>query len=71
MSSVDEIEAAIVSLPRDDFFRLHEWVQKRFDDTWDRQIAEDVQTGRLAEVTKAAVAEHRDGQSTPFPSDGE
>jgi hypothetical protein len=71
MSSVEEIEAAIGSLPQDEFFRLHRWVQKRFDDAWDRKIAEDAQSGRLAELAKTAVAEHRAGQSTPFPSNGE
>jgi hypothetical protein len=71
MSSVEEIEAAISSLPRDEFFRLHDWVQKRFDDAWDRQIADDVESGRLADLASTAIAEHRTGVSTPFPSDGE
>ena len=69
MSSVEEIEAAITSLPRDEFFRLHEWVHKRFEDAWDRQISDDVEAGRLAELAQAAIAEHRAGRSTPFPTD--
>jgi len=67
MSSVEEIEAAISGLPRDEFFRLHDWVQKRFEDAWDRQIAEDVESGALADLAAAAIEDHRAGKSSPFP----
>jgi len=67
MSTVEEIEAAIERLPRDDFFELSEWVMSRFEDEWDRQIAEDVKTGRLDHLAQEALAEYRAGRTTPFP----
>jgi len=69
MSTVDEITGAIRRLPRTDFFRVAEWVQERFDDEWDKQIAEDARAGRLDHLAEEALAEHRAGRATPFPPD--
>ena len=71
MSSVDEIEDAIARLPREEFLRLREWVQHRFDDEWDRQFDANARTGALRAAADAAIAEHRAGKSTPFPADEE
>jgi hypothetical protein len=68
MTTLDQIEAAIASLPREDFFRLHEWIRDRFDDEWDKQIAEDARSGRLDGVAREALAEYRVGRSEPFSS---
>ncbi len=71
MSTVQEIEAAIQGLPREDVFRLHEVIQHRFDDEWDKQFEEDALSGRLDHLADAAIAEHRAGQSTAFPQNEE
>jgi len=68
MSTVEQIEAAIQQLPREDFFRLHEWVKDRFEDEWDKQFEEDAKAGRLDRVAREALAEYRAGKSTPFPA---
>jgi hypothetical protein len=65
MSTVEQIEEAIQKLPREDFFRLHEWIRDRFDDEWDRQIEDDVRAGRLDTLAQEALAEHRSGRSKP------
>jgi hypothetical protein len=67
MSTVQEIEAAIQRLPREDVFRLHEVIQHRFDDEWDKQFEDDTLAGRLDHLAEAAIAEHRAGKSTTFP----
>ncbi len=69
MSTVQEIEKAIQQLPREEIFRLREVIQHRFDDEWDRQFADDAESGLLDEFAEAALAEHRAGKSTPFPRD--
>jgi hypothetical protein len=69
MSSVQEIEKAIQKLPREEIFRLHEVIQHRFDDAWDRQFADDVESGLLDEIAAGALAEHRIGKSTSLPRD--
>ncbi len=68
VSTVDEIEEAIARLPREEFLRLREWVQHRFDDEWDQQFDTDARNGALRAVADAAIAEHRAGKSTPFPA---
>jgi len=69
MSTVQEIENAIQKLPREEFFRLREVIQHRFDDEWDRQFADDAESGLLDEFAMAALAEHRAGKSTLLPRD--
>ena len=69
MSTVQEIEKAIQQLPRDEIFRLREVIQHRFDDEWDRQFADDAESGRLDGIAATALAEHRAGKSTPVPRD--
>ncbi len=71
MSGVNEIEAAISGLPREDFFRLHAWMKQRFEDQWDRQMREDAEAGRLDHVAEEALAEYHAGGTTPFPPDEE
>ena len=67
MSSVEEIEASIEGLPRDQLFALVKWIRERLEDEWDRQIEEDVKAGNLDPLAKEALAEYHAGQTTPFP----
>jgi hypothetical protein len=71
MSSIHEIEEAIANLPREDFLRLRDRIQQRFEDEWDRQFEEDVAAGRLEQAGERALSEHRAGRSTPFPDNAE
>ena len=47
MSSVQDIESAIRGLSRDDLADLRVWLAEFDADAWDRQIAEDAQSGKL------------------------
>jgi hypothetical protein len=67
MSTIEEIEAAIERLPREQFFRLLAWLRGRFEGEWDQQIEEDVKSGRLDQFAGEALAEYRAGESRPFP----
>jgi hypothetical protein len=69
MSTVEEIEAAITKLPREQLFRLTQWLKAKFEDEWDRQITEDAQAGRLDNLANEALGEYRAGQTRPFPPD--
>jgi hypothetical protein len=67
MSTLEQIEAAIETLPREDVLRLREWIQERFDDAWDKQIEQDAHSGRLDAMAREALTEYRAGQSSAFP----
>jgi hypothetical protein len=69
--SAQEIEQEIAKLPKEEFFRLREQIQHRFDQEWDIQFERDVKNGRLDKLAAAAIAEHRAGNSKPFPPDAE
>lgn len=71
MSSIQEIEEAIANLPREDFLRLRDRIQQRFEDEWDREFEEDVVSGRLEQLGEQALSEHQAGKSTPFPDNAE
>ena len=61
MSTVEEIETAIEKLPREEFFLFTGWLSEKFAQTWDAQIEDDVSAGRLDELARAALEEHRAG----------
>jgi len=71
MSTLEEIEEAIGRLPRKEVLELRDWIQERIDREWDRQFAEDVESGRLKEAAAAAIAEYRAGKAKDFPGDEE
>ena len=47
MLQVEEIEAAIEALPREDWSRLAEWFRLREQEQWDEQLDRDAASGRL------------------------
>jgi hypothetical protein len=64
MSTVEEIETAIEKLPREEFFLLTDWLSEKFAQTWDAQIEDDVSAGRLDELARVALEEHRAGKES-------
>ena len=47
MSSVTEIQQAILSLPEADYLQLRRWFNELDWDKWDRQIEADSESGKL------------------------
>jgi hypothetical protein len=58
MSTVQEIEAAIEKLSREDFDRLRTWMIERDHDAWDREIEADSLAGRLDSVVEEAMSDY-------------
>lgn len=48
MSTLPEIEQAIEQLPPEQFAALADWIVRRREETWDREMEEDAKSGRLA-----------------------
>ena len=48
MSSVTEIQQAILSLPEADYLQLRNWFNEIDWERWDRQIKADSENGKLA-----------------------
>jgi hypothetical protein len=63
MTTVEQIEAAIVSLPPEDFKRLARWMREQDEALWDQQIERDIAAGRLEALAAEAIAEYEAGRT--------
>lgn len=57
MLQVDKIKSVINLLPKDDYVKLRLWFAERDWEKWDRQIAENSQSGKLDFLIKEAFDE--------------
>ena len=64
--SVEELESVVSSLPSAELARFSEWFEAFIADQWDRQIEQDMQTGRLDKVLKRAGDHYQAGRCTPL-----
>ncbi len=53
--TVDEIQKAIESLPRDEYAELIHWIREQDWEQWEREFDEDVQAGRLDAMASEAL----------------
>jgi hypothetical protein len=61
MSNLEQIEAAILSLPSSEFERLKLWLLDLDYDRWDEQLEQDVADGKLETLAQEAIAEFESG----------
>ena len=61
MSTVQEIEQAILQLPAERLAELRSWFLELDNDLWDAQIDRDVKAGKLDALAEHAIAEFRAG----------
>lgn len=61
MSNLEQIEAAILSLPSSEFERLKLWLLDLDYDRWDEQLEQDVADGKLESLAQEAIAEFKSG----------
>jgi hypothetical protein len=66
MTKVQEIQAAIESLPREEYVRLREWFSERDWEQWDKQIEADSDAGKLDFLIREAVEEKAKGRLKEF-----
>ena len=64
--SIEQLEKAIASLPRDEFARLAAWFAEYEAAEWDRQIEEDQRAGRLDHVIQRVRDDIAAGRSKPL-----
>ena len=62
MDRVKEIEAAIASLPPEEFRRFAQWIREREQTLWDRELDSDSASGKLDFLFDAAEKERLEGR---------
>ncbi|WP_435016328.1 hypothetical protein TA3x_003893 [Tundrisphaera sp. TA3] len=63
---VQEIEAAIARLPAQEFAELMSWLDEYAAQRWDKQIEDDLDSGRLDNLLDEVDREHDAGLSRPL-----
>jgi len=66
MSTVDKIEAAISSLPPQDFARVRDWLLERDHELWGRQIEADSASGKLNHLMEEIEGDIAAGRVKPL-----
>ncbi len=64
--SVQEIEVAITKLSSAEIQELSDWITEYRNQQWDRQLEEDVESGRLDALLDEADNEYQKGLTTPL-----
>jgi hypothetical protein len=64
MSTAEEIESAVSSLPPEELSRFRRWFEQFDADAWDRQWEEDAEAGRLDRLADKAIRDFRQGRCT-------
>ncbi len=62
MSTLEQIEAAILTLPSDEFQRLRQWFFDLDYQRWDEQLQQDIEDGKLEALAEEAIADFKSGQ---------
>jgi hypothetical protein len=60
MGTLPEIEAAIKQLPNSDIRQLAEWLEEYLEQMWDKQIKNDLTSGKLDRLIAKAEADIAD-----------
>lgn len=63
---IEEIEAVISGLPAAELSRFSQWFEEFTADQWDRQIEQDVRSGRLDTALKRADDHYEAGRCAPL-----
>ncbi|MCB0254987.1 MAG: hypothetical protein H6649_09090 [Caldilineae bacterium] len=64
--NIQEIEVAIMKLPVPDMLKLATWLADYQQHVWDREIEDDLETGRLDSLLAEVEAEYKAGQARPL-----
>jgi len=63
---VKEIRAAILNLQADELMDLMAWLKSHCAQTWDKQIADDLESGRLDSLLAEVDEEYEAGLARPL-----
>ncbi len=61
MSTLEQIEAAILTLPSEEFQRLKQWLSDVDYQRWDEQLEQDIADGKLDALAEEAIADFKAG----------
>jgi hypothetical protein len=63
MTRVEQLEHEIMALDRSELAALRDWFQNYLADEWDKRIEENAKAGKLDQLAREALADHRAGRT--------
>lgn len=60
--TLEQIEAAILKLPPDEYQKLIEWFSQLDNQRWDEQLEKDIADGKLEDLAQEAIADFEAGR---------
>ena len=66
LMSIDEIENAVTQLSAHEMARFSQWFDEFRAEQWDRQIEEDIRSGKLDESARQADDDFEAGNCSPL-----
>jgi len=63
MTTLEEIKKAVSRLKPDEMARFRKWFEERDANFWDEQFEQDAKAGKLNELTRQALADHKAGRT--------
>jgi len=64
--SVQQLEAAVGNLSREELAAFRKWFMEFDAEIWDKQFEEDAAAGRLDKLAEEAIADLKEGRTTPL-----
>jgi hypothetical protein len=64
--SVQQLEAAVSNLSREELAAFRKWFMEFDAQIWDKQFEEDAAAGRLDKLAEEAIADLKEGRTTPL-----
>ncbi len=64
MSTVEEIESAVVQLSPEELSRFREWFERMGNNLWDEQWKNDAKSGKLDAIADRAIQDFKAGRCT-------
>lgn len=61
MSTIEQIEAAILTLSPEQFQQIRQWILDIDYQRWDEQLEQDIAEGKLDALAEEAIAEFKAG----------
>jgi hypothetical protein len=66
MTTLKDIESAILQLPDEEIHQLSAWLQDYLDDSWDKQIKNDLESGKLDRLLQKVNNDITNNQVKPL-----
>ncbi|MBM4047376.1 MAG: hypothetical protein FJ279_19900 [Planctomycetes bacterium] len=63
MTLIEELEARVRNLPKEDFLKFRDWFHRLENELWDQQIESDFKAGKFSKLIERARAEFAEGKA--------